>query len=614
MAKKEIGYGDKVTGGIPKDVHEQQWWFDDANEVKDTVNDNSTELYDRTDGNSPHQVIHANVIWANLSETVQEQDLIWAAVNADLTTIVKHNHDLIFRTVRKVYGQVGSIKTYDVYETYWRLRDKLTVIGGSNVSLGSGNTQLDSTNGIMTFAGRKITKVVDGVIQEGGFTVDFGSTGATPIEDSVNSGASYETGKGLFLFKGNDGTDDYLYIYSGVEEKIGSGSGVTTSATDFSILTEGTSDSAPTDGQTIKIKGDTGEGEFPLAIDFVGADVTRDGATDHAIVTIAGGNSKWLDGANAGFIYSPDIVSVGVDNPDGGLFNVGDTLGSDTTDATIVMRHTFDDANGSGNAHGISDTNIIKRGGDMAYAGFNCVLKVASGTEIHDHFAAFQAGMNFQSSGLIDNIYGMYLAGSVKATSSATNAYQIRIQDWGSTGDIDKNYGIWINPIDRGTSYNAAIKTNGGLVDFGGPNSAGSDIEEFFWSRETVAAGDSQFAMFRASTTLGGGIKDKFTSTNNHSLGIFGSDNSVKTIGVTVQYDGTVWIGDTPPDTAVDSLITVDGLLNIKGYTVDTLPTGVTGDTAYVTDAVAPTYLGSLTGGGSVECPVFKTSTGWVSH
>ena len=276
MAKQLIGLGTTANDGTGSPLRT-------GGEI---VNDNFTELYDRTDGNSPHQVIPARVIWANLSATVQEQDLIWTAVNADLTTIVKHNHDLIFRTVRKVYGQVGSIKTYDVYETYWRLRDKLTVIGGSNVSLGSGNTQLNSTNGIMTFAGRKITKVVDGVIQEGGFTVDFGATGATPIEDSVNSGASYETGKGLFLFKGNDGTDDYLYIYNGVEEKIGLGSGVTTSATDFSILSEGTSDSAPTDGQTIKLQGDTGEGEFPLAIDFVGADVTRDPVTDHAVITV----------------------------------------------------------------------------------------------------------------------------------------------------------------------------------------------------------------------------------------------------------------------------------------------------------------------------------------
>ena len=48
-------------------------------------------------------------------------------------------------------------------------------------------------------------------------------------------------------------------------------------------------------------------------------------------------------------------------------------------------------------------------------------------------------------------------------------------------------------------------------------------------------------------------------------------------------------------------------------YTVSTLPTGEQGDTAMVTDATAPTYLGALTGGGSVKCPVFYNGTAWVS-
>jgi len=54
--------------------------------------------------------------------------------------------------------------------------------------------------------------------------------------------------------------------------------------------------------------------------------------------------------------------------------------------------------------------------------------------------------------------------------------------------------------------------------------------------------------------------------------------------------------------------------LNTTGYTVATLPTGVTGATTYVTDAISPTYLGTLTGGGSVVCPVFYNGTAWVSH
>lgn len=51
----------------------------------------------------------------------------------------------------------------------------------------------------------------------------------------------------------------------------------------------------------------------------------------------------------------------------------------------------------------------------------------------------------------------------------------------------------------------------------------------------------------------------------------------------------------------------------LKSYTVSTLPTGVEGMRAYVTDATAPTYLGALTGGGAVKCPVFYNGSAWVS-
>jgi hypothetical protein len=40
----------------------------------------------------------------------------------------------------------------------------------------------------------------------------------------------------------------------------------------------------------------------------------------------------------------------------------------------------------------------------------------------------------------------------------------------------------------------------------------------------------------------------------------------------------------------------------------------VQGAHAIVTDAVLPTYLGALTGGGAVVCPVFYNGASWVSH
>lgn len=53
-------------------------------------------------------------------------------------------------------------------------------------------------------------------------------------------------------------------------------------------------------------------------------------------------------------------------------------------------------------------------------------------------------------------------------------------------------------------------------------------------------------------------------------------------------------------------------LLRLKGYTVATLPAGTQGDKAFVTDALGPTYLATVVGGGVVVTEVFYNGTNWV--
>ena len=48
------------------------------------------------------------------------------------------------------------------------------------------------------------------------------------------------------------------------------------------------------------------------------------------------------------------------------------------------------------------------------------------------------------------------------------------------------------------------------------------------------------------------------------------------------------------------------------GYTVATLPTGIVGDRAYVTDALAPAYGVAVAGGGAVTVPVFYNGAAWI--
>ena len=54
------------------------------------------------------------------------------------------------------------------------------------------------------------------------------------------------------------------------------------------------------------------------------------------------------------------------------------------------------------------------------------------------------------------------------------------------------------------------------------------------------------------------------------------------------------------------------GTVKLNGYTVATLPTGVTGMLAYVTDATATTYGTTVTGGGSNVVKVFYNGTNWI--
>lgn len=57
-----------------------------------------------------------------------------------------------------------------------------------------------------------------------------------------------------------------------------------------------------------------------------------------------------------------------------------------------------------------------------------------------------------------------------------------------------------------------------------------------------------------------------------------------------------------------------DGRINQTSYTVATLPTGAQGDYAVVSDALAPTYLAIVIGGGTVVTPVFFNGVNWVAH
>lgn len=81
-------------------------------------------------------------------------------------------------------------------------------------------------------------------------------------------------------------------------------------------------------------------------------------------------------------------------------------------------------------------------------------------------------------------------------------------------------------------------------------------------------------------------------------------------------------IGTLPNDLTGDPLRTAFGKINDNfselypdPFLVASLPASnvVVGTRHYVTDALAPTFLATLVGGGTVVCPAFYNGTTWVS-
>lgn len=95
-----------------------------------------------------------------------------------------------------------------------------------------------------------------------------------------------------------------------------------------------------------------------------------------------------------------------------------------------------------------------------------------------------------------------------------------------------------------------------------------------------------------------------------------------RTSGVTAGAVTTDMVFQTVQNTSIGTLAEVarfqgsktllSGTLRLKGYTVATLPAGVVGDCAYVTDALAPAWGVAVAGGGAVTIKVFYDGTNWI--
>ena len=157
----------------------------------------------------------------------------------------------------------------------------------------------------------------------------------------------------------------------------------------------------------------------------------------------------------------------------------------------------------------------------------------------------------------------------------------------------------WANSISFGSEFGSQIKltSSGGLTwSSGNDTYSVPDLSLYRDAANTLAQRNSTNAQtFRlyntyTSTSLGEWLSVDWSTTANTA-----------TIATKANGAGVV-----------RTLATGNPLVISPGYTVATLPTGVVGMIAYVTNALAPAYGVAVAGGGAVTIPVFYNGTNWI--
>lgn len=156
--------------------------------------------------------------------------------------------------------------------------------------------------------------------------------------------------------------------------------------------------------------------------------------------------------------------------------------------------------------------------------------------------------------------------------------------------------------IINNTTYNAGAGIIIAKANTNGSNASGT------WpiAISGNAATSSTSPLWNGNTILNG----FYTSGTINAILLNNSTNSRIEFGSATTIKS--FLGLSPSDSPTFSGGIFGGIVNLKNYTVSTLPTGTRGDIAYVTDALTPVALATVVGGGATVVPVFYNGTNWI--
>jgi len=308
------------------------------------------------------------------------------------------------------------------------------------------------------------------------------------------------------------------------------------------------------------------------------ASVTGGSGSSATFTLSAGiGTGLLISNAGSGYIEQPTVTFSGGGGSSAAAYA---TVGSATVFRSLANMGVF---TGAGQQFGVLDSVAISTAYWNAVGGAGTAdLRTNSGA----------TGGAFISNGAASNINFRTNINSAPATqlvvshtASAVNYVQVT---GSATGAAASSLGgLSFTGSDGNPNFAIGTKGTGYLAFYGGST---TNLQAFRINTTNAAAAGNLIQVQGAAAGSSPSIQS-----------ISGPSGSDANIDLTLTPKGTGSVVATAP-------------IKAQGYTVATLPTaGTIGRIAYVTDATSPTYLGTLTGGGSVKTPVFDNGTDWVS-